>query len=366
MGAAWSNLRARLGATGFRGLAGEMGPRGAAEFVQVQRGSCSAGQASPAESRSVGVVWLDLLLFGILLAFTLVGAWRGALESGLRLAGWAGGYAAAFALGGLAGPATAAALGLPAWLGPVAAGTAAFLAVQVAFAVAIAVVRRRREDSELPGGDRVLGAAFGAARGLLLVVLIGWLGLVADAVRSESAFASLPDTHGSRAAQWSGRVIGSGAKAVLGSGDPAARAAVAVAARPRETLEAFRALLAHPRFTALQRDHAFWERFAEGDVEAACARPSYRALAADPSVRRELADLGLVDRAAAAHPIAFARALDEAVREASVRVAALRRDPDVQALLQDPEVLSLVERGDAFGLLTHPRFRSVLNRASAS
>jgi hypothetical protein len=73
-----------------------------------------------------------------------------------------------------------------------------------------------------------------------------------------------------------------------------------------------------------------------------------------------------VEPAAAEHPIAFERALGEALTEASVRLEAMRSDPEVRALFEDPEVLGLVERRDALGLLGHPRFQSAIRRAGAS
>jgi hypothetical protein len=141
---------------------------------------------------------------------------------------------------------------------------------------------------------------------------------------------------------------------------------VALVARPAATLESFRALLAHPRMEALQRDRLFWSRFEAGDVEGALALPSARALVADAGLRRRLASLGLVESATAEHPVAFERALADALGEASVRIARLRSDPEVRALLEDPAVLERVERRDAIGLLTDPRLQRALERARAS
>jgi uncharacterized membrane protein required for colicin V production len=310
-------------------------------------------------------VWLDAILLAVFTGFALIGAFRGALESGLRLAGWVLGYAAAFAAASAGGEALAGALGAPVWLGMPLAGTIAFLATQALFAVAISVARRRREEA--PNGlDRALGAAFGAARGALFALLIGWLGLLADGLRSQGMLTSLPPLESSVGARWSGVLAAEGTAAALGRGDPGARAAAAMAAHPRQTLETMKDLLEHPRVVALQRDGDFWREVEAGEIEAALARPSARALTGDVGLRRDLAALGLVERAAAEHPIAFERALGDALGEASARLAKLRSDPEVRALFEDPEVLGLVERGDALGLLAHPRFQSVIRRASAS
>jgi uncharacterized membrane protein required for colicin V production len=309
-------------------------------------------------------VWLDLLLFGVLLLFTLLGAWRGTLETALRLGGWVAGYAAAVAAAAFAGEGLAEAFGITVWLAMPLAGTLGFFAVQFVAGVLIAVARRHREP-ELGGLDRAVGAALGATRGALLVVLIGWLGLLGDALQSRGQLAALPPLEHSAAARWSGVVIESGAGALLGH-DPGARAAAAFAARPRQSLESMQAVLEHPRVRELQNDRHFWTLVEAGDVDAAIALPSFDALAADDALRQQLASLGLVDAGAAAHPIAFRRKLEQTVREASARLQELRRDPEVQALLQDPEVLGMVERGDALGLLSHPRFQSVLRRDGAS
>jgi hypothetical protein len=125
-------------------------------------------------------------------------------------------------------------------------------------------------------------------------------------------------------------------------------------------------MLAHPRMVALQNDATFWSRFEAGDIEGALALPTARALIGDAGLRRQLATLGLVERSAAEHPIAFERELAHALAQASERIGRLRRDPEVRALLEDPEVLERVERGDAIGLLTHPGFQRVLERVSAS
>lgn len=311
-------------------------------------------------------MWLDLLLLVVLLAFTLLGAWRGALESGLRLSGWIAGYVAAALAAHFAGGSVAALFGAPAWLGMPLAGIFAFLAVQLAFAIAIVLARRRREQTEPGSGDRALGALFGAARGGLLIVLAGWLALFADAFRGQGLIAGLPALEGSRAAGWSGLVVEEAAGAALGRSDPGARAATALAAHPRRTLETLEDVLAHPLVVNLQGDAAFWKRVEAGDVDAALELPSARALTLDAELRGQLASLGLVDAAAAADPAAFERALADALGAASRRLAELRSDPEMRALLEDPEVLDLVERRDAFGLLTHPRFQSVIRRATAS
>lgn len=311
-------------------------------------------------------MWLDLLVFGLLLGFTALGAWRGALESGLRLAGWTAGYGAAVYAARAFGDALASSIGAPAWLGMPIAGMAAFLLIQAIFAVAIAIGRRGRDPDDVGSTDRVLGACFGAARGGLIAVLIGWLGLMAGALRGEGVLTQLPPVETSLSARWSGVVVETGVEAALGSENAGARMATALAARPRETMDAIKTVLENPGIARLQEDRAFWAAVDKGNLEAALALPSARALAADAGLRQQLAALGLVSAEDAATQGAFERAFGEALGEAIARLARLRNDPELRALLDDPEVLGLVERRDAFGLLTHPRLQSVLRRASAS
>jgi hypothetical protein len=235
--------------------------------------------------------------------------------------------------------------------------------VQVLVSLAVARVRRDAGASGLPG--RALGAALGATRGAVVAVLIGWLALVGDGLRG-SGLAALPAVGDSALGRASGRVVERSTELALGAERPEARALAALLGRPAETLAAWRGVLEHPRFRALQGDGAFWRDVEDGDLEAAQGRPSYRALVADAEIRQELGRLGLVTPGAAAHPIAFERELGAALGEAASRVSTLRDDPEVQRLLDDPEVRRLLERGDALGLLAHPGFERLLRRAAAS
>jgi membrane protein required for colicin V production len=308
---------------------------------------------------------LDLLLLALLAAFTALGAWRGALESGLRLVGWIAGYGAAVWAGIGLGDDLAARAAIPGWAGIPLAGTAAFLVVQALFSIAIALARRKgRDRDEIGAADRALGAMFGAARGALVVVLIGWLGLVIGALQSQGSLAMLPQTDSSLAARWSGTVVETGAGAVLGREEAGARVATAIAARPRQTMEALRGVMEHPRLAALQEDGEFWMLAEQGDLDGALALPSARALVGDPKLRAQLVELDLVSEAEAASPDAFEAALRTALQGAIERLARMRNDPELRALLEDPEVQGLVERRDALGLLSHPGIRTVLRRAS--
>jgi uncharacterized membrane protein required for colicin V production len=301
----------------------------------------------------------DLLLLALFVAFTALGAWRGALESGLRLAGWIGGYAAAVYAALTFGDDLAARAAIPGWAGMPLAGVAAFLVVQAFLSIAIAIARKRRDGDERSGADRAVGALFGAARGALVVALVGWAGLFVDALQSQGRLAALPATGTSVGTQLAGAMVERGIGAVLGRDDPGARLATALAARPRESSDALRGVLEHPRVDALQNDAEFWARADQGDLEGAFALPSARAFVGDPEIRSRLAELGLVGPEAAANADAFEVELRAALGEAFERIAKIR-----SALASDPELLDLVARKDALGLLSHPRFQTLLRRAS--
>jgi len=318
-------------------------------------------------------MWLDVFLVGLLAVFALLGSWRGALESGLRLVALAASYGAAVFAAGRWGPGVAEALGVPPLLGMPLAGTAAFLGCHLLFHVVLVLARSADRDRRagLPrtSGDRALGGIFGLARGAIFALLLAWLGLVAGVLRETQApvAAVLPDPTESALAQWSGRVVGAGAREAFGGdASPGAAFAGALAANPADTLVAARRVLAHPGIVELQRDGEFWNLLENGSADFALARPSYRALAADPGLRAELASLGMIDAEAASDPSAFTAALRPALEEVGARLARLRTDPEVQALLHDPEIAGLIEQGDTLGLLTHPSFQDLVRRVTTS
>jgi len=308
-------------------------------------------------------MWLDALLLGALAAYAGVGAWRGPVESALRLSAWIAGYAAAWLAARALGAPLAHVLGIAPLLGFPLAGTTAFLATQVAFLLAI--LRTRRDGSPPAFAGRAVGAALGAARGAVIVVLLGWLATLGEGLRAQGVVA-LPALGDSTLGRASESLVERGTELALGAGRPEARAVAALVARPAETAAAWRDLLAHPRFAAVQSDTGFWRAVEAGDLAGARGAASFRALVADVSVRAELGRLGLVSPAAAAYPIAFERELSAALGSAASRVATLRDDPEVQALLADPDVRELLERGDALRLLAHPGFQTLLRRAGAS
>ena len=117
---------------------------------------------------------LDWICLVVLLASLLLGAWRGLLYEVLAIAGWVAAFFAARWLADQAG----------AWLpmneasAPVrhVAGFAlVFVVVAFACGMLASLARRAAKSLGMRPVDRVFGAAFGIARGLVLLLVLGAL-----------------------------------------------------------------------------------------------------------------------------------------------------------------------------------------------
>ena len=314
-------------------------------------------------------MWLDAIALLLLGVFVGMGALRGALASFLGLASLGLAYAAALVAAPRLGPPVAETFGLPEPLGMPLAGTAAFLVTYLLAGIASAVLRRlerRGHDVWRSPRDRFLGGVFGAVRGGLVVLLLAWLALWVDALRVTGTVESLPSIEGSSAAALTESVIEAGVEAALEDSGPAARLVASAAARPGRTLGEFQSLLEDSRIGDLQRDRMFWTYVENGAVDAAMNRSSMLAMSRDPALRQRLADLGLVDAAAADDPRAFRAEMRAVLEEVGPRIRRLREDPELQRMLEDPEVASMLQQGDTLGLMTHRGFRQLVARAASS
>jgi hypothetical protein len=304
----------------------------------------------------------DLLALLVLLACAAFGARRGALASGLSLAGLVVGYGISIVAGRWLAAPVAASLGVPTLLGGVIAGTAAFVFVSIDAAVLSWVLRRRAGAPSR--ASRIGGALFGALRGALVVLLIGVLALWLDAWRAITGAApEAPSAAATPLREATRTAIEAGVETALGHGTPEAAVTAHLLARPAESLEQLQSLAASPEIAALAADQGFWTDVESGDVGAALSQPSFVHLQWSGARRRELAALGVVDPAAAADPGLFALAARDALEQLGPRLRALREDPDLAALARDPAVADLVARHDLLGLLAHPGFQRVLAHA---
>jgi membrane protein required for colicin V production len=138
--------------------------------------------------------WVDLTLLAVLLLSLGLGLWRGFVLEALALAGWVVAYFAAMTLAPSWAPHLP--LGEPgSAFNHAAAFAAAFLAVLIGWGLASRVLRLLVNATPLRGADRLLGAAFGLLRGVLLLMLVA--ALVAQTPAADS-----PDWHRSQGVQW--------------------------------------------------------------------------------------------------------------------------------------------------------------------
>jgi membrane protein required for colicin V production len=133
-----------------------------------------------------GIVWVDWALLALLLLSVLVGLWRGFVFELLSLAGWVAAFVAAQAFAPAVAPLLP--LGTPGGaLNHGVAFAATFVVALLLWAVASRLLRLVIHATPLQPLDRLLGALFGVARGLVLLLAVTTLVLLSP-VRSSAAW----------------------------------------------------------------------------------------------------------------------------------------------------------------------------------
>jgi hypothetical protein len=306
-------------------------------------------------------MWLDLAILALIAFLAGFGARSGAALAGLRLAALPLAYAGALGAAWAFGPALGRQLGWSETAGALAAGTAGLLGAQLLISLGTRALRR---ETSHPPASQALGAVFGALRGALFALPILWLAGLAEGARVSGVRPELPDLSGARLPALGGEVIGAGARQVVDTQTAGGRFALGMMSRPAETVEALQQLVQDPRVIALQRDGVFWQHVEQGAVGAALARPTARALVADRRFRAQAAEVGAVSREAGKDPRLFQAELALALSELGPRLRAVKDDPALSELLEDPEVRASLQRGNSLALLTDPRFRALVSRAT--
>jgi membrane protein required for colicin V production len=128
------------------------------------------------------MAWLDWAVIGVLAGSTALGAWRGLVREVLSILGWIIAFLAANLLAGPLGPEMPHAIP-SAELRVAAAFVAVFLVALILASLTGLLLSRLVKAVGLGGTDRTLGAAFGAARGLLLVLAAAVLAGLTSAPR---------------------------------------------------------------------------------------------------------------------------------------------------------------------------------------
>jgi membrane protein required for colicin V production len=315
-------------------------------------------------------MWLDALALLVLGLFTGMGMLRGGLATGMSLVSLGVAYAAAIASASRLGPVLADSLGIPGFLGLPLAGTLGFIVAYLLMGVLTAILRRiehrRRRGTPRSARDRFLGAVFGAARGGLIVLLLSWLAIWVDALRATGTVEGLPALGDSTAAVVTGSVVEAGVEAAMSDSGAAGQFAARVAAQPGAAISGLQELLENPRIETLREDRLFWSYVEHESVDAALNQNSFVGITYDEELRRQLADVGLIDDEAASDPSAFRAAAADVMREVGPRIRNLREDPELQELMRDPEVVAMAQSGDTLALMGHPGFRRLVTRVASS
>lgn len=116
---------------------------------------------------------LDWGLLAVVCISLVLGAWRGLVFEVLSLAGWALAFVVARWFAEAAGAMIPWGEAQAPWR-PVAGFVLLFIAVVFACGLLAALARRLMAAAGLRPADRALGALFGAARGLVLLLVIVW------------------------------------------------------------------------------------------------------------------------------------------------------------------------------------------------
>ena len=128
------------------------------------------------------MTWLDYAVIGVFAASLALGAWRGLVREVLSVLGWIIAFLAANLLAGPLGPAMPQAIPTPE-LRVAAAYLAVFIGSLIVTSLAGLLLSKIVKAAGLGGLDRLLGAVFGVARGLLIVLAAALLAGLTSAPR---------------------------------------------------------------------------------------------------------------------------------------------------------------------------------------
>src|SRR5215510_3220792 len=114
------------------------------------------------------MTWLDYAVIGVFAISLLIGAWRGLVREVVSILGWVIAFLAANLFAGPLGPAMPEAIPSPE-LRVAAAFVAVFVGALILASLAGLILSKVVKAVGLGGIDRLLGALFGAARGVLIL-----------------------------------------------------------------------------------------------------------------------------------------------------------------------------------------------------
>lgn len=128
------------------------------------------------------MTWLDYAVLGVFAASLVLGAWRGLVREVISILGWVIAFLAANLLAGPLAAAMPQSIPTPE-LRVAAAFVAVFIGSLVVTTLLALLLSKIVKAVGLGGLDRLLGALFGAARGLLIVLAAALLAGLSSAPR---------------------------------------------------------------------------------------------------------------------------------------------------------------------------------------
>ena len=128
------------------------------------------------------MTWLDYAVLGVFAVSLVVGAWRGLVREVISILGWVIAFLAANLLAGPLGEAMPQSIPTPE-LRVAAAFVAVFIGSLAVTTLLALLLSKIVKAVGLRGLDRLLGALFGAARGLLIVLAAALLAGLSSAPR---------------------------------------------------------------------------------------------------------------------------------------------------------------------------------------
>jgi len=305
------------------------------------------------------------------LPFVLLGALRGTFATATGLVALILSYVSAFMLGSALGSTVADRLELALIVGVAIAGGVAFLITHLVVIVVAGRVRRmlalRHEPDERPQRhwlDRVGGAACGALRGGLILMLIGWVMIWLGAGRDLGVerLANVPDTADAQLTKLTQKVVKGVVLAAMSGEGATVTFAARVATDPTPTLRSIRQFLDDPRIVAWGKDTRFWNEVENGDVDAAFESTTFlRAIRYKP-LREHMATLGLISPEAVNDSRIFRDELTRVLRQVGPKIRQVRRAPELQQLAQDEALVEHLRNGDTMKIVTDPAVQHLVSR----
>lgn len=128
------------------------------------------------------MTWLDYAVLGVMATSLVVGAWRGLVREVISILGWVIAFLSANLFAGPLGPSMPQAIPSPE-LRLAAAYLAVFVGALVATSLLGMLLSALVKAAGLGGVDRTLGAGFGTARGVLIVLAAALLAGLTSAPR---------------------------------------------------------------------------------------------------------------------------------------------------------------------------------------